>query len=105
VTQVRLAPPTAAPFEVWSALLDAMEWGLESSPPVVVDPLPADVGPLPPVLRDRAVQTLRRMAAAEAELEAQRAEIARELLGLSAARTAAASTATPNVPHFLDTRA
>lgn len=90
---------------VWTELLDAMESGLEAFPPVVIDQLPSDVGPLPPALQDRAVRLLRRMAEAEAELQAQQAEIARELVGLSAARTASAATAAPNVPHFLDTRA
>lgn len=90
----------------WVALLDAMEAGLESFPPVVVDDLPAEPGPIPPALVDRAVRTLQRMAEAEARLEEERAEIGRELNGLSAARTAAAAAnATPNVPRFLDTRA
>lgn len=87
----------------WAALLDAIDAGLEFSPPVVVDYLSAEPGPLPPALRDRAVSTFRRMAEAEAELAAQQAEIARELIGLSAARTASAATAAA-VPHFLDAR-
>jgi hypothetical protein len=89
----------------WTALLDVMEAGLDEFPPVVVDQLPADPGPLPPALQDRAVQLLRRMAEVETALDAARAEMARELTGLSAARTASAMTAAPNVPHFLDTRA
>lgn len=89
----------------WVSLLDEMEAGLESFPPAVVAALPCDPGPLPPSLRDRAVGTLRRMAEIEATLDGQRAEIARELVGLSAARTAASANATPNVPHFLDTKA
>lgn len=89
----------------WGALLDAMDAGLESFPPVVVEDLPGDPGPIPPALVERAVHTLRCMAEAEARLEEQRAQIARDLAGLSAARTAAAATATPNVPRFLDTRA
>jgi hypothetical protein len=86
----------------WATLLDEMEAGLESSPPVAAAPLPEDPGPLPLALAERAVRTLRRMSEVEAEIEAQQAEIARELVGLSAAKAAAA---TPNVPRFLDTKA
>jgi hypothetical protein len=89
----------------WTALLDAIDEGLTSSPPVLVDFAPADLGPLPAALAIRAEATLQRMAATEAALERDRSEIARELVGLATARTAAASTATPNVPRFLDTRA
>jgi len=89
----------------WTELLDAMEAGLHAFPPAVVDSLPADLGPLPLALQDRAVQLLRRMADVEAEVAGQQAEVARELIGLSAARTAAAATTAPNVPRFLDTRA
>lgn len=92
-------------LSVWTQLLDDMEAGLAESPPVALAPLPADPGPVPPALQDRAVHVLRRTAEAEAELVAQQAEIARELIGLSAARTASASTAAPNIPRFLDTRA
>jgi hypothetical protein len=62
-----------------------MEAGLESFPPVAVVGLPADPGPIPGALVDRAVRTLRRMAEAEAELDDRRADIARELIGLAAA--------------------
>jgi hypothetical protein len=89
----------------WTGLLDEMEAGLDCFPPLVAGALPDDPGPLPPAVAERAVRTLRRMAEVEAELVAQQAEIARELVGLSAARTAAAATATPNVPRFLDTKA
>jgi hypothetical protein len=89
----------------WVALLDEMDAGLDSFPPATLAALPADPGPVPPGLADRAVRTLRRMAEVEATLDGQRAEIARELVGLSAARTAASANATPNVPHFLDARA
>jgi hypothetical protein len=88
----------------WAALLDEMEAGLDSFPPLVAAALPDDPGPLPPALAERAVRTLRRMAEVEAELQAQQAEIARELVGLAAARTAAANSA-PAVPRFLDTKA
>jgi hypothetical protein len=89
----------------WSALLDEMEAGLAAFPPVVVATLPHDPGPVPAALFDRAVRILSRTAEAEANLEEHRAEIARELVGLSAARTAGASSASPSVPHFLDTKA
>jgi len=89
----------------WSSLLDAMEDGLDAFPPVVVDALPADPGPVPPSLVDRAVRTLRRMAEAEAELERHRAEIGRQLVALSTARATAARTSPHPVPHFLDTKA
>jgi len=89
----------------WAALLDAMEAGLAEIPPVVVESLPSDPGPVPPGLQDRAVRLLRRMTEVEAELAGQQAEVARELIGLAAARTASGSTAAPNVPRFLDTRA
>ncbi len=95
------------PDAAWTALLDEMEAALDSFPPLLVatGALPDDPGPLPPALAGRAARTLRRMAEVEAELVAQQAEIARELVGLSAARTASAATATPNVPRFLDTKA
>lgn len=85
----------------WPALLDAIDEGLTSWPPVLVDFAPADYGPLPLVLAGRAAGTLQRMAEAEAVLERSRAEIARELTALSAAKAAA----TAPVPRFLDTRA
>jgi hypothetical protein len=88
----------------WAALLDEMEAGLDSFPPVVAAALPDDPGPLPPALARRAVRTLRRMAEVEAELEAHQADIARELVGLAAAKTAAANSA-PAIPRFLDTKA
>jgi hypothetical protein len=89
----------------WVALLDAMEAGLEAFPPVVADPLPAAPGPLPLALQDRAVRLLRRMAEAEANLSEQRAELGRELVALSAARSGSGISAAPSVPHYLDTRA
>jgi hypothetical protein len=89
----------------WAALLDAIDEGLTSSPPELVDFAPADFGPLPAALAARAAATLRRMAQAESALEQEHAGIARELISLAAARTAAASTAAPKVPLFLDTRA
>jgi hypothetical protein len=89
----------------WTALLDAMEVGLELSPPVPVRTLPADPGPLPPALHDRATELLRRMAEAEAELAGRQAEVARQLTGLSAARTASGNAGDRNVPRFLDARA
>jgi len=84
----------------WPALLDAIDEGLTSLPPVLVDleQDAADVGPLPPALAERAAATLRRMAEAEAALEHHRADLARELAALSALKTT-------SVPRFLDTRA
>ena len=94
----------------WAALLDAMEDGLESFPPAVVDfaALPAP-GPIPPGLRRRALQALQRMGEVQAALERRREDIGRELVALTAARAAqarlaAAGTGKP-VPHFLDRRA
>jgi len=89
----------------WAALLDAMEDGLDSFPPVVVDGLTPDPGPVPPALVDRAVRTLHRMAEAEAALERHRAEIARELVALAAVKANATRAAASPVPHFLDTKA
>jgi len=89
----------------WTALLDAIDEGLTSSPPALVDFAPADFGPLPPALGARAAATLQRMAETEAALEQEQAATARELVGLATARTAAASTAAPNAPRFLDRRA
>lgn len=104
LTSVSVERPAGGPPD-WAALLDAMEAGLTEVPPVVVESLPSDPGPVPPVLQDRAVQLLRRMTEVESELAGQQAEVARELIGLAAARTASASTAAPNIPRFLDTRA
>ena len=36
----------------WAALLDAIDAGLDSFPPVLVDALPADPGPVPPALAE-----------------------------------------------------
>jgi hypothetical protein len=89
----------------WAALLDSIEAGLASFPPVLVDTLPADPGPVPPFLVERATSTLQRMADVAAALEHQRSEIGRELVALSAVKADAARAATSPVPHFLDTRA
>ena len=89
----------------WPTLLDAIDEGLRSFPPVLLDNLPMDLGPLPPLLAARAARTLRRMAEVEAALERDRAELARELAALSAAKAVAAGNAAPPVPHFLDTKA
>jgi len=83
----------------WGELLDAIDEGLSSSPPVLVDFAPGEIGPLPADLRNRAERTLHRMADVEAALEHDRAELARELAAISAV-TASAST-----PRFLDTKA
>lgn len=92
---------TGSAHDAWAALLDAMDDGLDAFPPVLVDTLPADPGPVPPALVDRAARTLHRMAEAEAALDRHRAEIARDLTAISAAKTGA----TPTVPRFLDTKA
>jgi|GEM_PF-4659921 len=94
----------------WAALLDAMEQGLESFPPAVVDAVAlAPPGPIPDALRPRARQALQRMAEVQATMERQRDEIGRELVALTAARAAqarlAATGAGKPVPHFLDRRA
>jgi len=90
----------------WAALLDAMEDGLESFPPVLVDVdvLPADPGPVPFALRNRALRMLHRMAEVESALEQHRAEIGRQLVALSAARATVARAAAP-MPYFLDAKA
>ena len=98
-------PAMSEASTLWKELLDAMEAGLDEFPPAVVDARPTAPGPVPAALQDRAVQLLCRMAEVEAELAGQQAEVAQELIGLSAARTASAATAAPNVPRFLDTRA
>jgi hypothetical protein len=89
----------------WAALLDSIEGGLESFPPVLVGTLPAAPGALPAALVERALSALQRMAEVESALERERAEIGRELLALSAVKANAARVAAPPVPHFLDTRA
>jgi hypothetical protein len=89
----------------WVSLLDSIEDGLDSFPPVLVDLLPVDSGPVPPGLVERALSTLQRMVEVEATLENQRAEIGRELVALSAVKANAARTSAPPVPHFLDTKA
>ena len=99
---------TARPSErssVWTDLLDAMEAGLDVFPPSAIGSLPADPGPLPPPLQHRAAGLLRRMSEIEADLAAQQVEAARELIALSAARSASAATGAANVPRLLDTRA
>jgi hypothetical protein len=89
----------------WAALLAAMEDGLDSFPPVLVDALPADPGPVPPALADRAARTLRRMDEVGAALERHRAEISRELVALSALKANARRASSSPVPYFLDTKA
>jgi hypothetical protein len=89
----------------WPALLDAIDQGLTSFPPVLVDALPTDLGPLPAALAVRATRTLHRMAEVQAALEQEQAGLARELAALSAAKAVAAGNAAPSVPHFLDTKA
>ncbi len=93
--------------EEWVAVLDAMERGLESFPPTVVDLPP--MGPIPPTLRSRARRTLQRMGEVQAALEGRRDDIGRELVALTAARAARARLAARGsakpVPQFLDRRA
>ena len=91
----------------WAALLDAIDEGLTSFPPVLVDLEggAANLGPLPPALAERAATTLRRMAEAEATLEHHRSDLARELAAVTALKAAAPQTAGSSVPHFLDTKA
>ena len=93
----------------WAALLDALEDGLESFPPVPMDvaALPAAAGPIPSALREQAQRALRRMAEVEAELERHRAEVGRELVALAAAKAAGTRTAAAGAarPVFLDHRA
>ena len=89
----------------WTALLDAIDEGLTSSPPTLLDSLPADVGPLPSGLAARVTETLHRMAEVEATLERDRDELARQLAALSAAKASATLNAASSVPRFLDTRA
>ena len=85
----------------WTALLDAIDEGLTSSPPVLVDFTPSEVGPLPAALAHRASATLQRMTEVEALLDRERADLARELAAMSAAKSSPAAT----VPRFLDTKA
>ena len=91
----------------WPALLDAIDNGLTSFPPVLVDleHCAANLGPLPPALADRAATTLRHMAAAEATLEHHRSDLARELAALSVLKATTPQSAASSVPHFLDTKA
>lgn len=89
----------------WTALLDAIDEGLTSSPPVLVDFTPSDFGLLPVALAGRAAATLRRISKVEAVLERERAELARELSVLSAAKSSPAASATASIPRFLDTKA
>jgi hypothetical protein len=89
----------------WVALLDSIEDGLDSFPPVLIDSLPVDPGPVPPALVGRALSTLRRMGEVERALEHHRSEIGRELVALSAVKANATRAATSPVPHFLDARA
>jgi hypothetical protein len=91
----------------WAALLDQIEDGLASSPPVLLDALPPDPGPVPPALAGRAARTLQRMLDLQAVLERQQAEVAAQLSALSAARAARSRLregAKP-VPHYFDHRA
>jgi hypothetical protein len=91
----------------WPALLDAIDRGLSSFPPVFVDleRYAAVVGPLPPALAARAATTLRRMAEAEAALEHHRSGLARELAALSSLKATTPQTGASSVPHYLDTKA
>jgi hypothetical protein len=89
----------------WAALLEAMEDGLDSFPPVLLDALPADPGPVPPALVDRATHMLRRLGEVGAALERHRAEIGRELVALAAVKANATRASAPPVPRFLDTKA
>ena len=89
----------------WPALLEAIDEGLASSPPVLVDFAPAEIGPLPAHLAPRATATLQRMAAVEAVLERDRAQLARELAALSAVKGPGAANAAAPVPRFLDAKA
>jgi hypothetical protein len=93
---------TEAPTD-WAALLDDIEDGLDTFPPVLVDALPTNPGPIPSALVARATRTLERMTEAEAALEHHRTDLARDLTAISAVKSAA--TATPSIPRFLDTRA
>ena len=89
----------------WPALLDVMDQGLSSFPPVLLDALPTGPGPIPPRLAGRAARTLQRMAEVQAALEHEQADIARELAALSALKAAAPKAAASSIPQFLDTKA
>jgi hypothetical protein len=89
----------------WAALLDAIDEGLTSSPPVLPDFVPGDFGALPANLAARATSTLHRMAEVEVALQRDQAELARELAALSAAKGSTTLNAASPVPHFLDTKA
>jgi len=91
----------------WAALLDAMDAGLQSVPPVLVDldEFAAGLGPLPVPMAARAAATLHRMAEVEATLERDRAELGRELAALTALAATAPAAVAATVPHFLDTKA
>lgn len=91
----------------WPALLDTIDEGLVSFPPVLVDldAIAPALGPLPPSLAARVAATLRRMAGAEALLEQHRADLARELVALAALDANPRGAGTAPVPHFLDTKA
>ena len=89
----------------WEGVLDALEAEVAESAEGPAFVPPAQLGPLPPALADRAGRLLRRMAEREAELERRRAEVARELAALSATGILAAASAARPVPHFFDTTA
>ena len=91
----------------WAALLDMIENGLESSPPVLLDDLPPDPGPVPPALVHRAARALQRMVDLESALRSQQAAIAEQLSALSAARAARSrlGNGAKPVPHYFYHRA
>ena len=91
----------------WAALLDRMEEGLAATPPVLLDDLPPDPGPVPPSLTGRAARAVQRMVDLQTVLEGQQAEVAAQLSALSAARAARSRLrdgAKP-VPQYFDHRA
>jgi hypothetical protein len=94
----------------WKGVLDALEAELadagfaESTDSPAFAP-PAQLGPVPPGLVDRAVRLLHRMTEREADLERRRAEVGRQLAILSAAAMTTAAAAARPVPHFFDTTA
>jgi hypothetical protein len=90
----------------WTALLDAMEDGLEAFPPVLVE-VPRDLEPMPSALAPRARMLLERMTAVSSMLELKRAEVGRQLGAMAAVRAVKARVAMAYapVPHFLDTKA
>ncbi len=95
----------------WKDVLDALEAEVEAASraegeatgeaPAFVPP--PDLGPVPPALVERATSLLQRMYEVQEGLERRRAEVARELSAVSAARHTA--PAARPVPHFLDTTA